>query len=105
MAARFREHLREPAAARLQNALAHRRDLAVELDLYLGSDALQASASAIGARAAPASVERQQRRADCSYPCDSAPTASIGGADDALLPLLERGWTRLAPGLALPLSG
>jgi hypothetical protein len=35
---------------------------------------------AIGARAAPASMERQQRRADCSYPCDSVaefPTPAI----------------------------
>jgi hypothetical protein len=50
-------------------------------------------------------VEEQQRRVRRWYPCDAAPTASIGGADDALLLFLERDWTRPAPDLALPLSG
>ena len=45
--------------------------------------------------------ERQQRRADCSYPCDEALTASIGRADRTLL-LSWSARDRPAPGLALP---
>jgi hypothetical protein len=40
----------------------------------------------IGARPAPASVKRQQRRADCPYPCVSTLASSCGVGAAALLP-------------------
>jgi hypothetical protein len=83
------------ASARGSRQRARRRQLSLHTASIVVPSVHDTSARrrcAIRTRAAPASVERQQRRADCSYPCQAAATGRVAPTRWVVIPFAA--WMR-----------